>query len=116
LGLYATTRLGANLRSRFDVLWSSLTYKDLKNGALRPAADGEDGLQRGKQTTYRFSNNYDVNDSHQINFGLESSYARIRAQVATLMQPILESQRLLILGHLKSLTGLIFRLICDAMC
>jgi vitamin B12 transporter len=73
LGLYATTRMGANLRSRFDVLWSSLTYKDFKNGALRPSGDYADGLQKGKQTTYRFSNNYDLNDSHQINFGLETS-------------------------------------------
>jgi vitamin B12 transporter len=76
LGLFATSRLSANLKSRFDVLWSSLTYKDMKNGALRPATDWVDGLQKGKQTTYRFSNNYDVNDSHQINFGLESSDAQ----------------------------------------
>ena len=76
LGLFATSRLSANLKSRFDVLWSSLTYKDFKNGALRPSSDYADGLQKGKQTTYRFSNNYDVNDSHQINFGLESSDAQ----------------------------------------
>ena len=75
LGLFATSRLSANFKSRFDVLWSSLTYKDFKNGALRPSSDYADGLQKGKQTTYRFSNNYDVNDSHQINFGLESSDA-----------------------------------------
>jgi vitamin B12 transporter len=76
LGLFATSRLSANLKSRFDVLWSSLTYKDFKNGALRPSSDYADGLQKGKQTTYRFSNNYDVNDSHQINFGLENSDAQ----------------------------------------
>jgi vitamin B12 transporter len=100
LGLYATTRLGANLRSRFDVLWSSLTYKDMKNGALRPAADGEDGLQRGKQTTYRFSNNYDVNDSHQINFGLESSYAQYELSSYTNATNIRESKAAYI-GTLK---------------
>ena len=76
LGLFASSRLSINLKSRFDVLWSSLTYKDMKNGGLRPSDDYADGLQKGKQTTYRFSNNYDVNDSHQINFGLESSDAQ----------------------------------------
>jgi vitamin B12 transporter len=76
LGLFATSRLSTNLKSRFDVLWSSLTYKDMKNGALRPSDDYADGLQKGKQTTYRFSNNYDLNDSQQINFGLESSDAQ----------------------------------------
>ncbi len=100
LGLYATTRLGANLRSRFDVLWSSLTYKDMKNGALRPAADGEDGLQRGKQTTYRFSNNYDINDSHQINFGLESSDAQYELSSYTNATNIRESKAAYI-GTLK---------------
>jgi vitamin B12 transporter len=76
LGLFATSRLSTNLKSRFDVLWSSLTYKDMKNGALRPSDDYADGLQKGKQTTYRFSNNFDLNDSQQINFGLESSDAQ----------------------------------------
>jgi vitamin B12 transporter len=76
LGLFASSRLSTNLKSRFDVLWSSLTYKDMKNEGLRPSDDYADGLQKGKQTTYRFSNNYDVNDSHQINFGLESSDAQ----------------------------------------
>ncbi len=92
LGLYATTRMGANLRSRFDVLWSSLTYKDLKNGALRPSSDYADGLQKGKQTTYRFSNNYDVNDSHQINFGLESSDAQYELSSYTNATNIRESK------------------------
>jgi vitamin B12 transporter len=76
LDLFATSRLSTNLKSRFDILWSSLTYKDMKNGALRPSDDYADGLQKGKQTTYRFSNNYDLSDSQQINFGLESSDAQ----------------------------------------
>jgi vitamin B12 transporter len=100
LGLYAESRLSANLKSRFDILWSSLTYKDFKNGVLRPSSDYADGLQKGKQTTYRFSNNYDVNDSHQINFGLESSDAQYELSSFTNATNIRESKAAYI-GTLK---------------
>jgi vitamin B12 transporter len=102
LGLFATSRLSANLKSRFDVLWSSLTYKDFKNGALRPSSDYADGLQKGKQTTYRFSNNYDVNDSHQINFGLESSDAEYELSSYTNATNIRKSKAAYV-GTLKKL-------------
>ncbi len=76
VGIYASNFWSTNFKSRLDVLWSSLTYKDLKNGALRTSSDWVDGLQKGHQTSFRLSNFYDVDNSQQINFGLEKSSSK----------------------------------------
>ena len=74
LTLYGSTYLLSHLKTRLDISWSNFTYKDFRNGTLRPAAGfWADGLQTGRQTTYRLSNLYEIDDSHQITFGVDKS-------------------------------------------
>ena len=75
-GIYASNYWSSKFNSRLEILRSSLTYKDLKNGALRTSSDWVDGLQKGTQTSYRLSNIYEVDDTQQLTVGLEKSNSK----------------------------------------
>ena len=73
LALYGSTYLLSHLKTRLDISWSNFTYKDFRNGTLRPPIFYADGLQTGRQTTYRLSNVYEIDDGHQLLFGVDKS-------------------------------------------
>jgi vitamin B12 transporter len=76
LGIFGVTNITNQLRSRIDIQRSDFKYKDFKNGSLRTADDYADGLQTGKQTTYRLSNFFEINETQQLSFGIDKSEAQ----------------------------------------
>ena len=105
LGIFGIANITNRLRSRLDIQKSDFTYKDFKNGSLRTADDYADGLQTGKQTTFRLSNFFEVDDSQQISFGIDKSEAQYDLVSYTNASNVRESKGIY-LGTLKRIKSL----------
>ena len=68
IGSYVNKRLTENWMSNFDLTSSNFTYDDFKNGV-----EALSGNYTGHQDVFRWSNNYAVQSSTNLSFGLDRS-------------------------------------------
>ena len=68
VGAYAFKRLTENWSSNFDITSSNFTYDDFKNGV-----EADSGNYTGRQDVFRWSNNYEIHTSTNLNFGIDQS-------------------------------------------
>jgi vitamin B12 transporter len=68
IGAYANKRLTETWITNFDVTSSNFSYDDFKNGA-----EAASGNYTGHQNVFRWSNNYVLHSSTNLNFGLDQS-------------------------------------------
>jgi vitamin B12 transporter len=68
VGAYVNKRLTDNWMTNFDASSSNFSYDDLKNGV-----EASSGYYTGHQDVFRWSNNYALHSSTNLNFGLDQS-------------------------------------------
>jgi vitamin B12 transporter len=68
VGAYVNKRLTDNWMTNFDASSSNFSYDDLKNGI-----EASSGYYTGHQDVFRWSNNYALHSSTNLNFGVDQS-------------------------------------------
>jgi vitamin B12 transporter len=68
VGAYVNKRLTDDWMSNFDVTSSNFSYDDFKNGV-----QASTGYYTGHQDVFRWSNNYAIHSSTNLNFGVDQS-------------------------------------------
>ena len=68
VGAYVNKRLTDDWMTNFDASASNFSYDDLKNGVVAST-----GYYTGQQDVFRWSNNYALHSSTNLNFGLDRS-------------------------------------------
>ena len=68
VGAYVNKRLTDNWMTNFDASSSNFSYDDLKNGI-----EATSGYYTGHQDVFRWSNNYALHSSTNLNFGVDQS-------------------------------------------
>ena len=82
LGLFARKAVSDAWTSLLDISAAQLTYDDLKNGVPYQPGDGswKNGHMSGRQNVLRWSNEHHLNPQRRLNWGLEQSDERFKAE------------------------------------